>query len=82
MSSIIDDLQRAVTEEEEYLTIRQFAKVFQVHPTTVSKWITQGRVGHFRLGKTGGKGDRVRIPRSEVIRIAKNNYRKAVDADE
>ncbi len=79
MSNLIDDLARAVTEEEEYLTIRQFAKIFQLHPTTVSKWIVEGRIGHFRLGKTGGKGDRVRIPRSEVVRLAMKNYRAAVD---
>ncbi len=79
MSSLIDDLQRAVTEEEEYLTITQFARVFQVTNQTVSAWISKGRIGHFRLGYTGGKGDRVRIPRSEVIRMAKANYRAAVD---
>ncbi len=79
MSSLIDDLARAANEEEEYLTMVQFAEVFQVTRGTVSKWINSGKVGHFRLGYTGGKGDRVRIPRSEVIRLAQANYREAVD---
>lgn len=81
MGNLIDDLTRAVTEEEEYLTIHQFAEVFQVHPGTVSEWVRNGKVGHFRLGNTGGKGDRVRIPRSEVTRLAQKNYRAAVDDD-
>ncbi len=70
---MIDDLARAVTEEEEYLTVEQFADVFQLHKNTVYIWISHGEIGHFKLG-TG-----IRIPRSEVVRLAQKNYRAAVD---
>ena len=73
MSSLIDDLARAVTEEEEYLTVSQFADIFQVHKNTVYIWISHGEIGHFKLG-TG-----IRIPRSEVVKLAQKNYREAVD---
>ena len=79
MSKIIDDLMRATSEEEEYLTIKQFAEIFQIHYGTASRWVTEGKVGHFRFGVNGAKGARVRIPRSEVVRLAKQNYRAAVD---
>ncbi len=71
--SLIDDLARAVTEEEEYLTVEQFAEIFQLHKNTVYIWISQGKIGHFKLG-TG-----IRIPRSEVVKLAQKNYRTAVD---
>ncbi len=71
--SLIDDLARAATEEEEYLTVSQFADVFQVHKNTVYVWISQGKIGHFKLGSD------IRIPRSEVVKLAQKNYRAAVD---
>ena len=71
--SLIDDLTRAVTEEEEYLTVSQFADVFQLHKNTVYIWISQGKIGHFKLGSD------IRIPRSEVVRLAQKNYRAAVN---
>jgi len=73
VGSLIDDLARAVTEEEEYLTVAQFADIFQLHKNTVYIWISHGEIGHFKLG-TG-----IRIPRSEVVRLAQKNYRAAVD---
>ena len=73
VGSLIDDLARAATEEEEYLTVSQFADVFKVHKNTVYIWISHGEIGHFKLG-TG-----IRIPRSEVVKLAQKNYRTAVD---
>ena len=73
VSSLIDDLARAVTEEEEYLTVAQFAETFQLHPRTVYYRIDHREIGHFKLGRG------IRIPRSEVIRLAQKNYRAAVD---
>ena len=73
VGSLIDDLARAVTDEEEYLTVAQFADVFQLHKNTVYIWISQGKIGHFKLGSD------IRIPRSEVVKLAQKNYRAAVD---
>lgn len=72
--SLIDDLARAVTDEEEYLTMAQFAKLFQVHPDTVGKWMRDGKVHSIKLGHRI-----IRIPRSEVRRMAEDNYREAID---
>ena len=51
----------------------QFADVFQLHKNTVYIWISQCKIGHFKLGSD------IRIPRSEVVRLAQKNYRAAVD---
>ena len=73
VGSLIDDLARAVTEEEEYLTVAQFAEIFQLHRGTVYNGISQGKIGYFKLGRA------IRIPRSEVVKLAQKNYRAAVD---
>ena len=74
MGSLIDDLARVVEGEHEYLTVRQFAEIFQLHPNTVYTRISQGKIGHFKLGEAA-----IRIPRSEAIRLAEKDYRAAVD---
>ncbi len=74
MSSLIDDLARAANEEEEYLTVEQFAKLFQISEGTVYRWTASGKVATIKLGYRT-----IRIPRSEVQRIAQMNYRKSVD---
>ncbi len=62
-----------VAGEEEYLTVAQFAEIFQLHTRTVYYRCAHGEIGHFKLGSG------IRIPRSEVIRLAQKNYRAAVD---
>ncbi len=74
MSSVLDDLARAATDEEEYLTVEAFAKLFTISTGTVYKWMSRGKVHSIKLGYRI-----VRIPRSEVVRLAEENYRKAVD---
>ena len=53
--------------------MEQFADVFQLHKNTVYIWISQGKIGHFKLGSG------IRIPRSEVVKLAQKTYRGAVD---
>lgn len=74
MGSLIDDLARVVEGENEYLTVSQFAEIFQLHKNTVYKRISQGKIGHFKLGEAA-----IRIPRTEAVRLAQKDYRSAVD---
>ncbi len=71
---LIDDLAKVAAGENEYLTVRQFAEIFQLHKNTVYKRISKGKIGHFKLGEAS-----IRIPRSEAIRLAEKDYRAAVD---
>lgn len=52
---------------EEYLSIKEFAKLVNVHENTIRRSIKKGRLQAFRIGV----GQSIfRIPRSEIGRIA------------
>ena len=48
----------------EFLTLEQVAKYFRVHPRTVMRWLKQGSLKGYKLGK--GKTALLRIPKSEI----------------
>ncbi len=48
----------------EFLTLEQVAEYFGVHPRTVMRWLKQGILKGYKLGK--GKTALLRIPKSEV----------------
>lgn len=48
----------------EFLTREEVAKYFRVHPRTVMRWLKQGSLKGYKLGK--GKTALLRIPKSEV----------------
>lgn len=56
----------ADADTPEWLTRKQFAALLQVHPDTVSRWISASP--EMRVQRLGPNGHRVRIHRCEVDR--------------
>lgn len=54
--------------EKEYLSVKEFAALINVHYNTVIRAIKGGKLNAFRIGI--GKKATFRIPRSEIHRIA------------
>ena len=50
--------------ETEFLTLEQTAKYFGVHPRTILRWLKQGSLKGYKLGK--GRTALLRIPKAEV----------------
>lgn len=48
----------------EFLTLEQVAKYFGVHRRTVMRWLKQGSLKGYKLGK--GRTALLRIPKAEV----------------
>jgi excisionase family DNA binding protein len=61
---------------EEYLSIKEFASLLRVSPTTIRRSIKSGKLQAFKIGK--GKSV-YRIPRSEVQRIALFDLKKVFE---
>jgi len=55
----------------EFLTLEQVAEYFAVHPRTVMRWLKQGSLVGYKLGK--GKTALLRIPKSEVKKFLEKN---------
>ncbi len=55
----------------EFLTLEQVAEYFAVHPRTVMRWLKQGSLNGYKLGK--GKTALLRIPKSEVKKFLEKN---------
>jgi len=59
----------------KFLTREEVAKYFRVHTRTVERWLKQGILKGYKLGK--GKTALLRIPKSEVKRfLDKHKYQK------
>ena len=52
----------------ELLTIRQVAKILNVHPTTLRRWDKKGKLKAIRVGTRRGVGER-RYHREEIIKL-------------
>jgi excisionase family DNA binding protein len=48
----------------EFLTKKDVAEMLKVHPKTVERWLKQGELKYFKLGK--GKTSLIRISKEEV----------------
>lgn len=64
-------------EELGYFTIRQFAKLLQIHPMTVRRALKRGKIGSINLGTV--KKPLYRIPHSEINRIALFDLKTMID---
>ena len=54
----------------EMLTVREVARLFDIHPNTLRRWSTDGRIRAYRIT---GQGDR-RFKREEIARfLAESN---------
>lgn len=54
--------------QDEFLTIKEFAILLRIHPNTVRRAIKSGRISAFKVGQ--GKKSSYRVARSEINRIA------------
>lgn len=59
-------MEPTTTDGPEWLTRKQVAEALQVHPGTVSRWISQDPT--MRVQRLGPTGHHVRIHRSELQR--------------
>ncbi len=55
----------------EFLTRKEVAKYFRVHERTVDRWMENGSLKGYKLGK--GKTALLRIPKSEVEKFLKRS---------
>ncbi len=59
----------------ELLTIRQVAKVLNVHITTLRRWDKKGKLKAIRVGLRSGVGER-RYRREDIIRLITKDLTK------
>ncbi|QQG43374.1 MAG: helix-turn-helix domain-containing protein [Candidatus Daviesbacteria bacterium] len=52
----------------ELLTIKQVAKILNVHPTTLRRWDKKGKLKAIRVGTRRGVGER-RYHREDIIKL-------------
>lgn len=55
-------------KENDFLSIKEFASLLNVHPNTIRRSIKRGRISAFKVG--GIKKSIYRIARSEAARMA------------
>lgn len=65
------------TENNEFLTVCEFAELINVHPNSVRNMIKKGRLSAFKIG--GGRTSSYRIPKSEIQRLSIVDLNKIVD---
>ncbi len=62
---------------EEFLTVKEYAKLLGIHPNTVRRSIKTGRLSAFKVGS--GKRSNYRISRSEINRMAFADLEKVIE---
>ena len=68
-------MNTAVTESHKALSTGQIAKLVQVAPRTVSKWIDSGLLPGYRLP---GSRDR-RVPRASLVKFLADNNMPSIE---
>jgi len=61
-----------MNENLAYVSVKEFAKMLQVHPNTIRNSIRNGRINAFKINS--GKKAMYRIPVYEIQRIAELDY--------
>ena len=56
-------------EQMEFYTMKQIAEMMNVHPNTVQKWVSAGKLQHYKIGQS------VRI-RKEDLESFLSEYKK------
>ena len=62
---------------KDFLSVKEFAKLVNIHTNTVYKAIAYGRLAAFRVG--GGKRSVFRIPATETERMALCDLRNIIN---
>lgn len=65
-----------IMEEDRYLTVREAAELFSVHPDTLWTWVRKGVLEHERVGPGRGL---IRLRQSELVRTVKPSDRGRVN---
>lgn len=63
--------------ENEFLSVKEYAALLNVHPNTVRRSLKSGRISGFKVGS--GKRSDYRIPKSEINRMALADLEKVVE---
>lgn len=71
---IHSQFMHSVNMNKEFLSVVEFAKLLGLHPNTIYKAIQSERINAFRL--TGTKKSSWRIPRTEITRLATDDFRR------
>lgn len=61
-------MQRDDVKLRSLLTIRQVAKVLNVHPDTLRRWDRKGKLKAIRVGTRRGVGER-RYQREDIVKL-------------
>ena len=64
-------------EDEQFLSVKNFADLVNLHQNTIRRSIKDGRLSAFKIGS--GKRAKYRIPRSEINRISMIDLEKIVE---
>jgi excisionase family DNA binding protein len=59
---------------KDFLSVLELAAELNVHPNTIYKAVKEGRINAFKV--TGGKKSSLRIPRTEITRLATDDFRR------
>lgn len=57
----------------DFLSVLELAAELNVHPNTIYKAVKEGRINAFKV--TGGKRSSLRIPRTEITRLATLDFK-------
>jgi DNA binding domain, excisionase family len=63
--------------KEEFLTVKEIAKILNVHENTIRNSIKSGHIQYFRTGI--GKKSHYRIPHTEIERLAEFNMSEVIE---
>ena len=67
---------RNMTDEKDFLTVKEYAQLLGIHANTVRRSIKNGHLSAF---KTGAGKSIFRIPRAEIDRLALVNLEKIIE---
>ena len=66
-----------MTDQKEFYTVMEFSDKLRIHPNTVRRGISSGRIQAFRTGQSTRSS--YRIPATEVNRICELDMSKLIE---